>query len=271
VIIDANKVGGNYWFRVAVGSCGTNAIIGRAMIGAVLHYTNAPSINPSTTGVTLTTTCNDELTSNLVPYVSNSVPASVVNTRGNLDVGYQQQQPPNNTIHWVIDDSPIRVDWNNPSLQTVLSGSSKFGGTPNIYAMPYNGWYLWYIYSTASVTQPHPIHLHGHDFYILSSGLGRWTGSVADLNLDNPTRRDTSTLPPGGYLVMAFPADNPGMWVMHCHIAFHVSEGFSIQFMERRGDIGNAIGDTSVLGEGCDSWKSYWDGPHPFEQDDSGI
>lgn len=271
MIIDANKAGGNYWFRVGVGSCGTNAIIGRAFIGAVLHYSNAPSINPSTTGVDMRRLCQDESTSNLIPFVPNSVPTSVVSTRGDMNVGYKQNKPPNNTIHWLIDGSHMLVDWSKPSLQTVLSDSTRFSGTPNVYAMPYDGWYLWYIYSTAAITMPHPIHLHGHDFYILDSGLGRWDGSTANLNFVNPTRRDTSTLPPGGFLVMAFPADNPGMWLMHCHIAFHASQGFSNQFMERRGEIGNSIGDTSVLNEGCSSWKSYWEGPHPYEQTDSGI
>lgn len=31
-------------------------------------------------------------------------------------------------------------------------------------------------------------------------------------------RRDVASLPGGGYLVLAFKTDNPGSWLMHCHI-----------------------------------------------------
>lgn len=40
-------------------------------------------------------------------------------------------------------------------------------------------------------------------------------------------------LPAGGWLVLAFETDNPGAWLMHCHIAWHVSEGLAVQFLER--------------------------------------
>jgi hypothetical protein len=271
VVINANQTSGNYWLRIGIGACGTNAIIGKVPMGAILHYSDAPNTNPTTTGVTLRRICTDEETSNLKPFVPNSVPTSVVGTSVTLDLGYRQGGPPSNLIRWLIDDSAMIVDWNKPSLQTILSGSTSISGTPNVYEMPTNGWYLWYIQSVAKITLPHPIHLHGHDFYILDSGLGTWSGSTSDLNFDNPTRRDTSTLPPGGYLVMAFPADNPGMWLMHCHIAFHVSQGFSVQFMERKGEIQGVIGDTSGMKQGCTEWNKYWNGPHPYEQTDSGI
>jgi hypothetical protein len=92
------------------------------------------------------------------------------------------------------------------------------------------------------------------------------------LNLNNPTRRDTSTLQPGGYLLMAFPADNPGMWIMHCHIAWHASQGLSLQFGERYSDLqGGSLGDSSVLKQGCDEWDAYTNAGPLYNQTDSGI
>ena len=38
------------------------------------------------------------------------------------------------------------------------------------------------------------------------------------LNYKNPPRRDVATLPARGYFVIAFITDNPGAWLMHCHI-----------------------------------------------------
>lgn len=32
--------------------------------------------------------------------------------------------------------------------------------------------------------------------------------------MNNPIRRDTATLPAGGYLVLAFESDNPGAWLV---------------------------------------------------------
>lgn len=63
------------------------------------------------------------------------------------------------------------------------------------------------------------MHLHGHDFWMLGKGVGKFSDVGVDaLNFDNPVRRDTSILPPAGWLVVAFTTDNPGAWLFHCHI-----------------------------------------------------
>src|SRR5689334_12059935 len=38
-------------------------------------------------------------------------------------------------------------------------------------------------------------------------------GNVPGLNLDNPPEKDTVTVPVGGYVVIRFVANNPGLWV----------------------------------------------------------
>lgn len=77
----------------------------------------------------------------------------------------------------------------------------------------------WIIQETAGSIVPigHPIHLHGHYFYVLGAGPGQWSRD-SDLNFDNPPRRDSATLPGFGWLVIAFRVDNPGAWLMHCHV-----------------------------------------------------
>lgn len=66
------------------------------------------------------------------------------------------------------------------------------------------------------------MHLHGHDFLLLAEGKGVFDKSVlASANFLNPTRRDVVTMPvsdptsnvTGGFIVIAFPLDNPGVWV----------------------------------------------------------
>ena len=67
----------------------------------------------------------------------------------------------------------------------------------------------------------HPIHLHGHSFRVL-----RRNGE--------PTRyrewRDTVLLPPRERVEIAFVADNPGAWMIHCHVLDHQNGGMMAMF-----------------------------------------
>jgi hypothetical protein len=90
------------------------------------------------------------------------------------------------------------------------------------------------------------MHLHGHDFYVLGSGIGNFT--VENLNYDNPIRRDTAMLPAGGWLAVAFKTDNPGAWLMHCHVAWHVEQ---VRYVLPNNVLHHANRDDSFLGNGC--------------------
>jgi hypothetical protein len=84
-----------------------------------------------------------------------------------------------------------------------------------------------------------------------------WSGDISRLKTNNPIRRDTATLPAGGYLVLAFRSNNPGAWLMHCHIPFHVSAGLGVQFIERISEIGQGNGDLGPMREGCKEWQTF--------------
>lgn len=60
---------------------------------------------------------------------------------------------------------------------------------------------------------PHPMHLHGHAFRVLTSRYREW--------------RDTVLLMPGERAELAFVADNPGEWAFHCHILEHQLGGMT--------------------------------------------
>ena len=45
-------------------------------------------------------------------------------------------------------------------------------------------------------------------------------------------RKDTVIVPAGGYIVIAFQADNPGYWFLHCHIEVHQLEGMALIIQE---------------------------------------
>ncbi|MEE1782073.1 multicopper oxidase family protein [Streptomyces sp. SP17BM10] len=60
----------------------------------------------------------------------------------------------------------------------------------------------------------HPVHLHGHSF-ALASGVGASGGA----------RKDTAIVLPGTTLAVDFDADNPGLWMVHCHNVYHAETG----------------------------------------------
>jgi FtsP/CotA-like multicopper oxidase with cupredoxin domain len=62
----------------------------------------------------------------------------------------------------------------------------------------------------------HALHLHGHHGRIIEED-GR--------TLDDPAWRDTVLIEPQRRLKVAFVADNPGKWLLHCHILEHGETG----------------------------------------------
>ncbi|GLJ29355.1 hypothetical protein SUGI_0578910 [Cryptomeria japonica] len=85
--------------------------------------------------------------------------------------------------------------------------------------------------------QNHPIHLHGHNFYVLGQGFGNYNGKTdpAKLNLVDPPFVNTRGVPAGGWAVIRFTADNPGAWLMHCHFESHSELGLDMVFVTKDG------------------------------------
>lgn len=110
----------------------------------------------------------------------------------------------------------------------------------------------------------HPIHLHGHNFYVVAVRHGVYDASgkliannpdvdCHDVSCRSPSwregkspsylrfrnrvraravQKDTVIVPAGGYVIIAFEADNPGYWLMHCHIEAHQLEGMALIVQE---------------------------------------
>lgn len=84
------------------------------------------------------------------------------------------------------------------------------------------------------VSEIHPWHLHGHDFWVLGYGEGKFSGGADEkkLNLKNPPLRNTAVIFPYGWTALRFVADNPGVWAFHCHIEPHLHMGMGVVFAE---------------------------------------
>ena len=79
----------------------------------------------------------------------------------------------------------------------------------------------------------HPWHLHGHNFWVLGYGDGKFQpGDEKKFNLRNPPLRNTAVIFPYGWTALRFRADNPGVWAFHCHIEPHLHMGMAVIFVE---------------------------------------
>lgn len=94
----------------------------------------------------------------------------------------------------------------------------------------------------------HPFHLHGSSFWVMAEGTAHSSDelpSVEALNaIPNPLYRDTATVAACptdkdgncenngfGYTIIRFVADNPGVWMLHCHIEWHMAAGLAVNFV----------------------------------------
>lgn len=92
----------------------------------------------------------------------------------------------------------------------------------------------------------HPFHLHGKPFFIVGRGEGKltaeeWQAKSGGALTKNPLRRDVIEIPGANWAVLrrsssstevlgeadetGIMIDLPGVWPLHCHIGWHLSEG----------------------------------------------
>ena len=65
----------------------------------------------------------------------------------------------------------------------------------------------------------HPFHMHGQTFHVL--------GNPGNLNLINPIARDTVAVGAGETVIIQHQFNNPGRWIFHCHIDWHLASGMA--------------------------------------------
>jgi FtsP/CotA-like multicopper oxidase with cupredoxin domain len=106
-------------------------------------------------------------------------------------MGAMPRQAEHKGMFWTVNGKPVREHHDHePFLRLKLRQS---------YVLELVNDTSWY----------HPIHLHGHVFRILSSN--QWADSVL--------------LEPKSRAEIAFVADNPGDWMLHCHVLEHQATG----------------------------------------------
>jgi len=238
VIVEADQVAGSYWARaVPMLTCFAINLMSQN-VRAIVRYDSSSTGEPSSLGHVMLDTCRDEDLACLMPHIPHSVGASAMtqaftalplpNTNDSLALRWQVGGP---IPYKSPKDSPVSDRILSTPLFDQLDISSSFVPI-DLTALPKHSWV--YIVVESFLPLPHPLHLHGHDTYVLARGGGPYLDSLIELETINPPRRDTVNLPQNGFLVLAFETDNPGAWILHCHIEWHLHDGFAMSMLEGR-------------------------------------
>lgn len=220
-ILTANQPVGNYWVR-ANPNRGTTGFVG-GLNSAILRYSGAAVADPTTSQTPFS---NPMLETNLHPLVSPAAPG--LPTPGGVDVAH----------NLAITFGGGRFSINGasftpptaPVLLQIMSGAMTPGSllpAGSMYFLPPNK-VIELSIPGGSAGSPHPIHLHGHAFSVVRSA-----GSSV-YNYVNPVRRDVVSAgrTAADNVTIRFTTDNPGPWILHCHIDWHFEIGLSVVFAE---------------------------------------
>lgn len=173
-------------------------------IKGIIRYGNSTE-DPTTSAYDYTDSCEDESATNLVPYVS--IDASSSDIEESSEAGLQVTE---NALLWTMGGTSFQSQWDYPTVLQALEGNDTWTEKQRVIELPDADQWVYMVVSSV-FSQSHPIHLHGHDFYILDQGYGKYVNGSSTLTLTNAPRRDVAMLPASGYLVIAFKTDNPGV------------------------------------------------------------
>lgn len=123
--------------------------------------------------------------------------------------------------------NPLRSDFNVLTLNGKVMPATK----PLVAEI---GDTVWIRYSNLSAMDHHPMHLHGYSFKIIGTD-GGW---AADKEVLLP--ETTVLVPVGSAKVVEFEANNPGDWILHCHMTHHTMNQMGHEFPNM---LGMEVGD----------------------------
>ncbi|GJN25639.1 hypothetical protein PR202_gb13492 [Eleusine coracana subsp. coracana] len=144
-----------------------------------------------------------------------------------------------NGAYMVLQDLPSRpprsFNFTDPMLIPVVPGGELERLEPSrkattVRRFAHNATVEVVFQSTATMqSDSNPMHLHGHDFFVLAQGHGNYdpVRDVRRYNLVDPLLKNTVQVPRLGWAAIRFVADNPGAWFLHCHFEFHIAMGMS--------------------------------------------
>ena len=221
---------------------------------ASLTYTNAPSgstanlnssdaaINYGGASTSSSVVALDEtsIQSFNVPPPSDNVSALYILTMGRYGSNWQ----------WTLDGNAsygLQLQDMNPLLFT---NHPQTAGEQNLTIRTNSGDWIDVILQSALAPSnpaqpPHPIHKHGNKGYLIGGATGTFNySSVAEaqkaqpsaFNITTASYRDSFNTPAilqaPAWIAFRYQANDPGAWLMHCHIQTHLTGGMAVQILD---------------------------------------
>lgn len=251
----------NYWLSAGVIGRKPNttqalAILNYKNISASVFPTSPPPIIPQWDDFNRSKAFTKKIISRMgtpqPPELSDNRQILLLNTQNMYD-GFSK---------WAINNVSLSLP-STPYLQALkLKLNNTFDPNPppetfphdyNIFANPVfrnttvgNGVYMFHLNEVVDVilqntnvlngngSEVHPWHLHGHDFWVLAYGEGKFRPGVdeSSFNLTRAPLRNTAVIFPYGWTALRYKADNPGVWAFHCHIEPHLHMGMGVIFAD---------------------------------------
>ncbi|KAH6854827.1 multicopper oxidase-domain-containing protein [Chaetomium sp. MPI-CAGE-AT-0009] len=260
VTADVGKPNSAFWMRSNLTTCSPsrqpNAI-------AAVYYDEADTaMTPSSKAWDIPnpdTCANEELivTEPLYP-----IPLPEPTLTQNMDIEVYKNA--SNVTLWKFNGVSMRTDYNNPVMLLANDGNFTYPAEWNV--VNYHKHTSIRIIVNNKGPVPHPMHLHGHNFFVLHEGPGAWDGTI--VRPSNPHRRDVHLVRGNGHLVIQIDGA-PGIWAFHCHIAWHASGGFLASLIIEPEKVERMLIPHDVE-KNCRAWD-MWSKYNVVDQIDSGT
>jgi FtsP/CotA-like multicopper oxidase with cupredoxin domain len=245
VILNMNQTASNYWFRAEMNEncfAAENPVL-NPDVRAILTYQNTTT-QPGDTSVdwmdAYDNQCQDLNNTLLSPTEASQAPPA--DALYQLEFAFQIGA--NALSRGFINGTQWIPSTGNPTINQAVTGlkagsisptaagvvSSNFSANQYVVALPDVSVVDMLILNFDDGS--HPFHFHGHEFWVMATSTEQyfpWDSGLYDLlnspdaneYTTNPMRRDVITIGPYAWVLLRFRNDNPGMWLLHCHIAWH--------------------------------------------------
>ncbi|XP_068658353.1 laccase-1 [Aristolochia californica] len=149
--------------------------------------------------------------------------------------GYYKNMTTGALLRSDFPEKPLHpFDYTHPAAD--INMNPEFGS--KLLMVPYGISLEFVLQDTGFINaENHPIHIHGHNFFVVGSGFGNFDADrdPANYNLIDPPERNTVAVPSGGWAALRLKADNPGVWFIHCHLEAHTTWGLAMAFIVKNG------------------------------------
>lgn len=232
----------DYWFRAVIDTTQySQNYTTNPEVLAIVHYNSSRTVHPPTTTPTPTPVSLDPYS--LLPFSYPDAPATwdiELSLRFDINLDSNNVTAALVTVDGIFQSIQYTMPTTTPTLFDVLQNNTLDSSTLPLY-IPRGAVVDLTVWNDD--TMEHIFHLHGHQFWVLSHGAALNNG-IRPLSTQQFPVRDTVAVTGCnrrightgegicggglGYTRIRWIADNPGVWLLHCHMEWHMAAGLAV-------------------------------------------